>query len=152
PVANPITLPQGLENTSYVITQAALLQAVGDIDGPSLSITSLTIQNGGGTLVQNKDLSWTYTPDSGFSGQVHFDYTASDSIKTASSTASLDIVPPLSITAIDPDSGVSGDFITNATTLTVSGTNGLLAAGKTIQISSDSGVTWTDVSQITPTT
>ncbi len=152
PVPNPVTLAAGVEDTSYIITQAALLKAVGDVDGPSLSITAVTIQSGGGTLVQNADQTWTYTPDPGFTGAVVFNYTASDTIKSASSTASLDIVLPLEIVAIAPDSGTPGDFITNSTNLTVTGTNGSLAAGDTTQVSSDNGVTWTDVVQTTTTT
>src|SRR5205823_7105221 len=57
----------------------------------------------------------------------------------------------LAITAIATDSGTVGDFITSDTTLTVSGINGALAAGDKIQISSDSGTTWTDVVQGTAT-
>ena len=53
----------------------------------------------------------------------------------------------LAITAIATDSGTAGDFITNDTTLTVSGTNGALGAGEKIQVSSDGGATWTDVVQ-----
>src|SRR6202035_2555380 len=104
-------------------------KAVGDVDGPSLSITAVAIQSGGGTLVQNPDQTWTYTPDPGFTGAVVFNYTASDTIKSASSTASLDIALPLEIVAIAPDSGTPGDFITNSTNLTLIGTNGELADG-----------------------
>ena len=54
----------------------------------------------------------------------------------------------MAITAIASDTGSSSsDFITNDTTLTVSGTNGALAAGEKIQVSSDGGTTWTDVVQ-----
>src|SRR5205814_5186314 len=57
----------------------------------------------------------------------------------------------LAITTIASDTGTAGDFITSDTSLTVSGTNGALAAGEKIQISSD-GTTWTDVVQNTTTT
>src|SRR5205823_2261313 len=56
------------------------------------------------------------------------------------------------ITAIATDSGTVGDFITNDTTLIVSGSNGALSAGEKIQISSNGGTTWTDVAQTTATT
>ncbi|WP_374656376.1 DUF5801 repeats-in-toxin domain-containing protein [Dongia sp.] len=55
------------------------------------------------------------------------------------------------ITAISTDSGTAGDFITNDTTLTVSGTNTALAAGQKVQISLD-GTNWFDVVQDTGTT
>ena len=45
------------------------------------------------------------------------------------------------------DTGTAGDFITSDTTLTVSGTNGALGAGEKMQVSSDGGTTWSDVTQ-----
>ncbi|MBB4369391.1 hypothetical protein GGD63_002179 [Bradyrhizobium sp. cir1] len=152
PVAAPVTLAQGQQDSPYVITPTALLKGVADIDGPSLFISSLTIQSGGGGLVQNSDQTWTYTPYPGFSGHVVFGYTVSDTIKSAASTASLNITLPLAITAISPDSGASGDFITNSTQLSVSGSNGALSPGEKIQVSSDNGLTWSDVVQATGTT
>ena len=54
----------------------------------------------------------------------------------------------LAITAIATDTGTAhGDFITSDTTLMVSGTNGALAAGEKIQVSSDGGANWHDVTQ-----
>ena len=57
----------------------------------------------------------------------------------------------VAITAIATDSGTAGDFITNDTTLVVSGTNGPLGAGEKVQISTDGG-NWFDVAQTTGTT
>ena len=62
-------------------------------------------------------------------------------IDTSDPTAAVDI------TAIADDTGTAGDFITSDTTLTVSGTNGALGAGEKVQVSSDGGTTWTDVSR-----
>ena len=50
------------------------------------------------------------------------------------------------------DSGTVDDFITSDTTLTVSGTNGALGAGEKVQVSSDGGATWGDVTQDDGTT
>ena len=58
----------------------------------------------------------------------------------------------MAITAIADDSGTAGDFITNDTTLTVSGTNGALGAGEKVQVSSDGGTTWSDVTTSDATT
>ena len=50
----------------------------------------------------------------------------------------------VAITAISPDTGSSsGDFITSAANLSVSGSNDILAAGEKIQVSAD-GSTWSD--------
>ena len=73
---------------------------------------------------------------------------------TASQAITIDTTAPaeaLAITAIASDSGTVGDFITNDTTLIVSGSNGALAAGEKIQVSSNGGTTWTDVTQTTAT-
>jgi VCBS repeat-containing protein len=91
PVANPVTLAAGTEDTTNTITSAALLAGVVDIDGPSLSITSLGIASGGGTIVDNHDGTFRYTPAPNYDGPVVFNYTASDGTLSASSTASLNI-------------------------------------------------------------
>jgi Ca2+-binding RTX toxin-like protein len=66
----------------------------------------------------------------------------------AINTVTVDTIAPsaaVAITAISDDTGTAGDFITNDTSLSVSGTNGALGAGETIQISSDGGSTWANV-------
>ena len=58
----------------------------------------------------------------------------------------------VAITAIAPDNGTSSsDFVTNATTLTVSGTHGVLGAGEKVQVSSDGGASWADATSTTST-
>ncbi len=59
----------------------------------------------------------------------------------------------VAITAITADSGTSSsDFITNDTTLTVAGTHGPLGPGETVQVSSDGGASWADVTTSTAST
>src|SRR5689334_9574510 len=89
PVATPVVLAAGTEDTAYVINAAALLAGVTDVDGPSLSITSVSVASGGGSVVDNHDGTFTYTPAANYNGPVSFNYTASDGSLTASSTASL---------------------------------------------------------------
>ena len=79
----------GTEDTAYTITAATLLAGVTDVDGPSLSITSVSVASGGGRIVNNGNGTWTYTPAANYSGAVSFNYTASDGALSASSTASL---------------------------------------------------------------
>jgi hypothetical protein len=62
-------------------------------------------------------------------------------VDTTAPTATVDI------TAIVSDNGTPGDFITNDTTLTVSGINSELESGEKIQISSNGGSNWADVTQ-----
>ncbi|MBR1092685.1 cadherin-like domain-containing protein, partial [Bradyrhizobium manausense] len=152
PVASPVSLQDGQESVPYTILSGDLLSHVVDVDGPSLSISSLSIQSGDGTISQIDSQTWTFSPTAGFSGHVVLNYQVTDSIKSAGSTASFNIALPLAITSINPDSGVTGDFITKDTMLTVSGTNGTLVGGERIQVSSDNGVSWADVTQNTATT
>ena len=77
----------------------------------------------------------------------------------ANSTATsvtVDTVAPtaaVAITAIATDSGTSSsDYVTNDTTLTVSGTHGALGAGEKVQVSSDGGASWVDVTTSTAST
>src|SRR5204863_1595997 len=59
----------------------------------------------------------------------------------------------VAITAIAADSGLSSsDYITSDTTLTVSGTHGVLGSGERVQVSSDGGATWADATTSTATT
>ena len=67
-------------------------------------------------------------------------------VDTAAPTAAV------AITAIATDSGTSSsDFITNDTTLTVSGTHGSLGSGETVQVSSDGGASWFDATSTAST-
>ena len=66
-----------------------MLAGVTDVDGPALSITAVSVAGGGGSIVNNGNGTWTYTPAANFNGPVSFNYTASDGSLSASSTASL---------------------------------------------------------------
>jgi VCBS repeat-containing protein len=91
PVASPVTLAAGTEDTGYTITSAALLAGVVDVDGPSLSISAVGILSGGGGIVDNHNGTFTYTPAPNYNGPVVFNYTASDGTLSASSTATLNV-------------------------------------------------------------
>jgi VCBS repeat-containing protein len=153
PLAAPVTLAAIAEDSSpRIITSAQLLAGVTDVDGPPASITSLTIGTGNGTLVNNIDGSWTYTPVLNDDTAVSFNYTASDGSLSASSTAALDITP-----VADPTTGsvnidnTSPDLLRTVTAdasslADVDGT--LVVTGYQWQSSSD-GNTWGDVAGAT---
>ncbi|WP_210253116.1 Ig-like domain-containing protein, partial [Beijerinckia sp. L45] len=69
----------------------------------------------------------------------------------ATHALSVDETPPtatVAIAAITPDTGnAANDFITSATSLTLTGSNTPLGTGETVQASSDGGATWANVSQ-----
>jgi Ca2+-binding RTX toxin-like protein len=63
PVAAPVTLAAIDEDSgARRITSAELLAGVTDVDGPAATISALAIATGRGTLTDNGDGSWSYTP------------------------------------------------------------------------------------------
>jgi Ca2+-binding RTX toxin-like protein len=147
PVAHPVTLTAIAEDSgARTITAAELLTGVTDVDGPTATITSVSIQSGLGTLVQQNATTWSYTPASNDDTAVTFAYTASDGSLSASSTASLDITPvndapvahPVTLTAIAEDSGARS--ITAAELLTgVTDVDGPTATITSVSIQSGLG-------------
>ena len=109
PVATPVTLAGGTENNVYIIDAAALLAGVTDPDSLSLSITDVTIESGGGSIVSNDDGTWSYSPDLNYVGPVSFNYTAFDGSLSSSSSASLTlgleyaVAPILSVGTVPTD-------------------------------------------------
>ena len=96
-------------------------------------------------------------------GQGTFDVTArltdvagNAGANSSATSVTVDTVAPtatVAITAIATDSGTSSsDYVTNDTTLTVSGTHGPLGPGEKVQVSSDGGASWADVTTSTAST
>jgi len=94
PTTTPVTLTAIAEDSGVrLITQAELLVNANDVDGPSLSATGLTIDQGSGSLVDNHDGTWNYTPASNDDTEVRFAYTVTDGSLTAAGSATLDLTP-----------------------------------------------------------
>ena len=103
------------DSGARIITQAELLAGVSDIDSPAggRSITSVSIASGSGSLVNNGNGTWTYTPAANDDTSVTFNYTAIRRLADLRSTASLDLLPvndapvatPVTLTAVAEDSG-----------------------------------------------
>ncbi|MCA9139715.1 MAG: cadherin-like domain-containing protein, partial [Planctomycetales bacterium] len=149
PTTAPVALAAIIEDSGVrTITQAELLSAAGDVDGDSLTATGLAISSGSGTLVDNGDGTWDYTPAANDDTSVNFSYTITDGTDNVAGTASLDITPvndapttsPVVLAAIAEDSGartitqaellfaaadIEGDSLT-ATGLAISSGSGTL--------------------------
>ncbi|GJE59036.1 hypothetical protein MPOCJGCO_1122 [Methylobacterium trifolii] len=76
PIANPDNFSTNT-NQSLSITPAGLLANDTDVDGDTLSVTSIT-QPQNGTVTINQDGNLLYTPNTGYSGTDRFTYRAYD--------------------------------------------------------------------------
>lgn len=150
PATETITLSSIAEDSgALLITQADLLANASDVDSVNLNATNLAISSGSGTLVDNGNGTWSYTPASNDDTSVSFTYTISDGDKTVMGNATLDITPvndapvttPVTLAAIAEDSGArlitQADLLANAsdpvehdalvaTDLTITSGNGTL--------------------------
>src|SRR5690606_19145690 len=72
---------------------AELLANASDVDtGDTLTVENLALV-GAGSLVDNLDGTWTYTPAANDDGNVSFTYDISDGSTTVAGSATLDITP-----------------------------------------------------------
>ena len=157
PTTTPVTLAAIAEDSgARVITQAQLLANASDIDGPSLTATNLTISAGNGTLVNNGNGTWSYTPALNDDTNVSFSYTVSDGSASVAGSATLDITPvndaptttPVTLAAIAEDSGVrvitQAQLLANASDIdgpSLTATNLTISAGNGTLVNNNDG-TW----------
>ncbi|MCC2692656.1 cadherin-like domain-containing protein, partial [Nodularia sp. LEGE 04288] len=77
PVGSPTaTLSNIAEDTAIIINQTDLLAGFSDVDGDPLAVTNLTANNG--TLVNNNNGTYTFTPNADFNGSVTLTYDVTD--------------------------------------------------------------------------
>ncbi|MBW4489831.1 MAG: cadherin-like domain-containing protein [Trichocoleus desertorum ATA4-8-CV12] len=69
-------LINGTEDTSYTISAVDLLQGFSDVDGDVLSVADLVATNG--TLINNNDGTYSFTPAANFNGTVNLTYNVVD--------------------------------------------------------------------------
>ncbi len=105
--------PIAEDSGARLITQAELLANAADVDGPTLTATGLTIATGSGSLIDNGDGTWSYTPALNDDTSVSFSYTVTDGSLSVAGSATLDITPvndapttsPVTLAPIAEDSG-----------------------------------------------
>ncbi|WP_103103076.1 cadherin-like domain-containing protein [Pseudomonas sp. LFM046] len=94
PTTAPVTLASIAEDSGpRLITQAQLLVGAGDVDSATLTASNLQIASGGGSLINNNNGTWSYTPALNDDTSVSFTYTVSDGSLSTAGSASLDITP-----------------------------------------------------------
>ncbi|WP_316977296.1 tandem-95 repeat protein [Shumkonia mesophila] len=150
-VGAPIGLAMA-EDGTLLITAAALLANASDVDGDTLSVVDLAAT--GGTLSDNGNGTWTFTPGQNFNGTVDLSYGVSDGTATTPATATVavaavndapvvsgggsgtegDTAIALNLSAVEVDSGAS------IASVTISG----IPEGATFSLGTDNGDnTWT---------
>ncbi|MFA0117704.1 VCBS domain-containing protein, partial [Vibrio breoganii] len=78
-ISSEVTLATGTEDTALTFTKADLLANTVDVDANDagkLSIANLLVDHG--SVVDNKDGTYTFTPTKDYNGQVHFSYDVTD--------------------------------------------------------------------------
>jgi large repetitive protein len=151
---SPVTLaPIAEDSGAWIITEAQLLANANDVDGPSLTAANLAISAGNGTLVNNGNGTWTYTPALNDDTAVSFSYIVSDSSLSVAGSASLDITPVNDAPVLAPigdqavNEGTTLSFIATATDVDVQAnalTYSLVDAAAGAVIDADTGIfSWT---------
>jgi len=114
PTTTPVALASIVEDSgARTITQTELLANAADVEGDALTATGLSISTGNGSLVDNGDGTWDYTPSANDDTDASFSYTITDGNSNVAGAAMLDIVPdndtpataPVTLTSIIEDSG-----------------------------------------------
>ena len=93
-VTGAVTLAAIAEDSgARLITQAQLLGNVTDVDGPSLTALAFAIATGSGSLVNNNNGTWSYTPAHNDDTSVSFSWQVTDGTTSVADSATLDITP-----------------------------------------------------------
>ncbi|WP_414579727.1 cadherin-like domain-containing protein, partial [Anabaena sp. CCY 9402-a] len=103
PTGSPTaTLGNTAEDTAIIINAADLLAGFSDVDaGDTLSVANLTADNG--TLVDNGDGTYTFTPTADFNGVVNLSYGVTDGTDTLSGQTQTFSVTPVNTPTGDPN-------------------------------------------------
>ncbi|MBU2953320.1 beta strand repeat-containing protein, partial [Marinobacter sp. F3R08] len=106
PTASNVDLGSMTEDTgSFLITEAMLADGITEVDSSeAVSAQNLSLTTGNGSLVDNSDGTWTFTPDADWDGQVHLAYDYTSGAETGSNTASMTVIadadtPELTLTS-----------------------------------------------------
>ncbi len=123
--ANPDAIDDSVTtNVNDAVTTSNVLANDTDGDGDTLSVTGFT-QASNGTVVDNGDGTFTYTPNNGFKGSDSFTYTVDDGnggTDTATVNVTVSTGPPINHAPTATAGSMTIDEDASATTVTLSGT------------------------------
>ncbi|MGV8832261.1 MAG: DUF5801 repeats-in-toxin domain-containing protein [Devosia sp.] len=151
-VSSPVTLDAIAEDSGpRIITQAELMANASDLDiNNETAATDLTITTGNGTLDDNGDGSWTYTPTDNDDTSVSFSYDVKEFYTTVPTSATLDITPVNDVPVIGgvdsgdvkEDDGING-YLVSSGKLTISDPDSGESSFQADTFTSASGAAWT---------
>ncbi|WP_157964593.1 beta strand repeat-containing protein, partial [Algibacillus agarilyticus] len=107
PTAENVALSDISEDGSIIFTAEQLLANATDPDGDDLTVSDVSLVNPAlGTLVDNNNGTWTFTPNPESSGPITFNFSVTDGEFTDSAQASLNVnpvndPPTITVTAAD---------------------------------------------------
>ena len=90
-ISEAIDLGSVSEDGSLIIAVADLLANASDVDGDSLSVSNLIVSEGNGSLADNGDGTWTFTPDGDWNGSVGLSYDVTDGELSTAATAGVTV-------------------------------------------------------------
>ncbi|RQW61041.1 cadherin-like domain-containing protein, partial [Vibrio viridaestus] len=93
PVSSSVNLGSIAEDSSITITTSDLLANASSSAGGSLSVSDLKLESGSGTLVDNGDGTWTYSPADDDDTDALFSFTLSEGTETITVSATLQVTP-----------------------------------------------------------
>ena len=155
PTTSPVTLAAIAEDSgARLITQAELLANANDANGDTLAAAGLAISSGSGTLVDNGNGTWTYTPALNNAGSISFSYTIEDGHGgSVAGSASLAITPvndaPVATsdsTSGNEDTAITGNVLTNDTDVEGSALTAAVVTGPShgsLTLNTDGSFTYT---------
>ncbi|WP_434567591.1 VCBS domain-containing protein [Vibrio chagasii] len=132
--SSEVQLNSGKEDLAQTITTTELLANTVDVDtndAGQLSIANLHADHG--TLVDNKDGTFTFTPDHNFNGKVHFTYDVKDAHGGVTHTgASTTLLPSNDAATLQPT--LASNFVTEDHLKSGTSTNELWSGWKNLDI------------------
>ncbi|MGR5215394.1 VCBS domain-containing protein [Vibrio harveyi] len=132
--SSEVQLNSGKEDLAQTITTTELLVNTVDVDtndAGQLSIANLHADHG--TLVDNKDGTFTFTPDHNFNGKVHFTYDVKDAHGGVTHTgASTTLLPSNDAATLQPT--LASNFVTEDHLKSGTSTNELWSGWKNLDI------------------
>ncbi|MDB2562567.1 cadherin-like domain-containing protein, partial [Sulfurimonas sp.] len=137
-VSGAVDLGATNEDTSVIINESDLLANVTDEDNDTLSVQNISVDASKGTIVDNNNGTFTFTPASDVSADdVTFSFDVSDGTETTPATATLDI------TAVaDTPTGVSIDVSRDGSNVVIADDTNILAGNDFSGVDTANGVSY----------